>query len=154
MHLRHDMIAVFIVRPAGESHEFLQLRRSAGDFMGGTWQTVCGRIEAGETAIQAAVRELREETGLVPLEFYQLDRVNTFFIAAEDTIYHSVAFCAIVPADASITLDAEHDAWRWVAREEVMEAFLWPGEHDQIAELCRQVLDGGAAKGHMRIFDS
>jgi len=32
----------------------------------GSWETVHGTIEPGETPVQASLRELREETGLVP----------------------------------------------------------------------------------------
>ena len=78
MEARYDRIQCYVIRLGGEGHEFLQLRRTAGDFMGGTWQSIYGGILAGETAWQAAARELKEETGLVPLEFYQLDTVNTF----------------------------------------------------------------------------
>ena len=62
MNVRPDMVAVYVVRPdeSGTSHEFLQLRRSAGDYMGGTFQTIRGTSEPGETAVQAALRELRE----------------------------------------------------------------------------------------------
>src|SRR5205823_10235087 len=68
---RYDMVTVFAVRPdpPGTSHEFLQLRREKNDFMGATWQTVRGCAETGETAWQAALRELKEETDLVPDEF-------------------------------------------------------------------------------------
>ena len=50
MRVRYDMVACFVVRP-GEKQgaaEFLQLRRAAGDFMGGAWSTVRGRIEPDE----------------------------------------------------------------------------------------------------------
>src|SRR4051812_27171667 len=58
---RYDMVYCFAVRTGGsEGHEILQLRRAIGDFMGGTWQTVVGKIETGEKAWQAAARELRE----------------------------------------------------------------------------------------------
>ena len=83
--VRYDMVQCHVVRRAyAGGHEFLQLRRAAGDFMGGTWQNIYGGIREGETAWQAAIRELHEETGLKPLEFYQLDTVNTFYLATDD----------------------------------------------------------------------
>ncbi len=127
------------------------MRRAAGDFMGGSWQTVYGKIEAGEKAWQAALRELREETGLAPIEFYQLDTVNTFYLAATDEIWHVPMFCAIVDSQAGLRLNEEHDAVRWVPREEVIEAFIWPGEKAALVELFREILDAGPAKPFMRI---
>jgi dATP pyrophosphohydrolase len=153
MIVRHDMIVCYIVRPDESlaSHEFLQLRRVPGDFMGGTWQTVSGRIEEGEKAWQAALRELKEEAGLTPIEFYQLDYVETFYIAADDTLWQRPGFCAIVERDEAVKLNEEHDDFRWVAREKVDESFMWPGERAAIGELCREILDNGRAKPYLRI---
>src|SRR5687767_13020487 len=92
------MVACFVVRraPTPGGHEFLLLRRAAGEFMAGAWAIVRGTREVGETAPAAALRELREETGLAPVEFYQLDTVDVFYLAVGDTIWHCPSFCAIV----------------------------------------------------------
>lgn len=153
---RYDMIQCFVLRPTTNpdrehTHDFLQMRRAAGDFMGGTWQTVYGRIEADETAWQAALRELREETGLAPVQFYQLDTVNTFYLAATDEIWHVPMFCAIVDPQAQVTLNAEHDAVRWLAQTEATDAFIWPGEKLALIELFREILGDGQARPHMLI---
>ena len=141
----------FVARPAGASHELLQLRRSAGRSMGGTWQLVSGGIEAGETAWQAAIRELREETGLAPREFFQLDVVNTFYLAAGDSIIHAPMFCAMVEADAKVTLNHESTEFRWKPRSEFSSALMWPGERAAFGELCAEILDDGPAKPFLRI---
>jgi dATP pyrophosphohydrolase len=194
MNVRHDLIAVFIVRETrnnfpspgtpgegkgggfsgglekppplpspgvpeegekfarGEKYEFLQMRRAASDYLGGSWQTVLGQIETGETAVAAALRELKEEVGLVPMEFYQLDQVSVFFIASRDTIYHCVQFCAFVSADSKVTLNEEHDAFRWLAANEAEPAFLWPGDRQGVREILSQILTNGPSKSHMRIM--
>src|SRR5687767_11084664 len=84
MNVRYDMVTCYVVRPteAGVLREFLQLRRAKGEFLAGAWGAIHGRIERGETAWQAALRELREESGLAPLEFYQLDTINQFYLVA------------------------------------------------------------------------
>jgi dATP pyrophosphohydrolase len=154
MNTRYDMVYCFAVRAAGaEKHEILQLRRAPRDFMGGTWQTVVGRIEAGEKAYHAAARELREETGLVALpgEFYQLDTINTFYLGADDSIWHCPAFCAMVDPAAKIVLNEEHDAFRWIAPSQIESSFMWPGERAQLAEVCREILADGPSKPYLRI---
>ena len=153
MNVRYDMVACYVVRPgeAGGEHEFLMLRRSPGEFMAGAWSVVRGTSEAGETAWGAALRELREETGLVPREFYQLDTVDVFYLAKGDTIWHCPAFCALVGRDAEVSLNPEHDAVRWVPRPRIEAEVLWPGERVQLAELCRTILDDGPAKAYLRI---
>lgn len=153
MNIRFDMVSCFVVRPddSASGHEFLQLRRAADDFMGGAWSTVRGTVEPGETGWGAALRELREEAGITPDEFYQLDTVDVFYLHGDDTIWHCPGFCAVVGRDAAVTLNPEHDAFRWVERSRVDRDFLWPGERAQIAELCREVLDNGPAKPYLRI---
>jgi dATP pyrophosphohydrolase len=153
MQVRSDMIAVFILRqtPTGE-YEFLQLRRSPNDYLGGSWQTVLGSIEKNETAIAAALRELKEETALAPTEFYQLDQVSVFFIAARDTIFHCVHFCAVVAPDASITLNEEHDSLRWLPAQSAESHFLWPGDRQGVREILSQILTNSPSKAHMRIL--
>jgi dATP pyrophosphohydrolase len=153
MRVRYDMVACFVVRPgeAKGAAEFLQLRRAAGDFMGGAWSTVRGRIEEGEKAWQAALRELKEEAGVTPDEFYQLDTVDVFYLHGDDTLWHCPGFCAVVERDVEIVLNEEHDALRWVPRARIDSDFMWPGERAQLAELCREILDEGPAKKYLRI---
>ncbi|MDB5333823.1 MAG: hydrolase, family protein [Phycisphaerales bacterium] len=153
MKIRYDMACCFVVRPgeqAGQA-EFLQLRRSPGEYLAGAWSTVRGRIEDGEKAWEAALRELHEEAGIVPDEFYQLDTVDIFYLHGDDTLWHCPGFCAVVKGDVRVTLNEEHDAWRWTARDEIDRKFIWPGERAQLAELCREVLDNGPAKAYLRI---
>jgi dATP pyrophosphohydrolase len=157
MNVRYDMVTCYVVRPgaaaaaAAGSHEFLQLRRAPGETLAGAWAVVRGKIESGETAWRAALRELKEETGLEPGEFFQLDTLDSFYLAAADAVYHCPGFCAVVPPDAAVVLNAEHDSHRWVARANIDRDFLWPGERLQLAELCREILDGGPAKPYLRI---
>lgn len=158
MNVRYDHITVFIARPrnAGETggasaNELLQLRRTATEYLGGTWQTVRGTIEAGETALQTALREMKEETGLSPSELYSLGIVETFYIAAQDTVWHSPAFLAIVPSDAAVTLDREHDDFRWIDAADAPGEFMWPSERP-LLEIIRDCLLGDApAKSFLRI---
>jgi dihydroneopterin triphosphate diphosphatase len=155
MNVRHDMVACYVVRPGGPgaAAEFLQLRRSPGEYLAGAWSTVRGKIEAGEKAWQAALRELREEAGIAPIEFYQLDTVDIFYLWGDDTLWHCPGFCAVVAPDVTITLNEEHDASRWTRRDEINAKFIWPGERAQLAELCREILDNGPAKSYLRIPD-
>ena len=151
---RTDMIACHVIRPGthdGVSHEFLQLRRSAGDYLGGTWQIVRGRLEPGETAWQGALRELREETGLVPAEFYKLSLLESFYLIPGETIWQVPSFIAVVPREAEVVLNEEHEAYRWVPRERIDALTMWAGERVVLAEVMREICDGGLSKPHLRV---
>jgi dihydroneopterin triphosphate diphosphatase len=151
MQVRHDMVQCYAIRHAGESHEVLQLLRRKDDYMGGTWQPVSGRIEAGETAWQAAVRELREESNLQPLELYALDMVQTFYIPAHDTLWHSIPFCAIVSPSAQVILNDEHDDHRWLPMESASQHAMWTGDRRAIAQIREIILAGSPSGPHLRI---
>lgn len=57
----------------------------------------------------------------------------------------------LVPADAEVRLNEEHDAFRWIGRDAYLGHLLWPGERTACAELCREILDNGPAKPFLRI---
>ena len=153
MKSRDAMVTVFVVRPDenGASQEFLQLHRSPDDYLGNTWQIVRGGVDAGETFAQAALRELIEEAGLTPREFYRLGAVESFYTDADDTLWHSVAFCAIVDRAQDVRLNEEHDAFRWIARDKIEREMMWASERRLLPDLYRDILDNGPAKAHLRI---
>jgi dATP pyrophosphohydrolase len=154
MKTRYNMIAVFVIRPTsdGASHEFLQLRRAKGEQLGETWQIVRGGVKKKETYAHAALRELREETGIKkPLEFYRTGTVESFYIAADDTLWHGAGFCALVSQEQSIKLNHEHNAFRWVPRDQIDQQTMWASERMLLRDLIRDILDDGPAKPHLRL---
>jgi dihydroneopterin triphosphate diphosphatase len=151
--IRDNMISCYVTRPGADAatHEFLQLRRSQGDFMGGTWQAVYGQSQDRETPVTAVLRELREETGLIPAELYRLDRVAVFYVALEDTLWHCIPFCAIVTRGQEITLNDEHDAFRWVQADEAAKLFMWQDNRDALQSIQNEILTDSLAKPYLRI---
>jgi len=146
------MVTVFVVRHAANGFEFLRLRRSPDDFLGNTWQTIRGGVESGETATQAAVRELKEEAGLTPVEFYRLGSVETFYLDVDDRIWQSPAFCAIVDREAEVKLNHEHGEFRWLPRESILAEIMWASERALLNDLLIDILDNGPARSYLRIY--
>lgn len=149
--LRTDIVDVYVFRKNGSGSsphhggEFLQLRRVGGT-LGKTWQPVMGHIEPNESAARAALRELQEETQYAPghglIGFWQLETVNTYFLAAKDAVMLSPCFAAEVKPDCPPCLDQSHDATRWVRRDQADRAFLWPGQRAALEEVVRDILAG------------
>jgi len=147
------MITVFVVRPDARrlSYEFLQLLRAKDDYMGGTWQIIRGGVHEGEMYAQAALREMREESGLVPNEFYRLGTVESFYTDVDDTLWHSAPFCAIVDRNQVARVNEEHEVLRWTPRDRIDAETMWQSERDLLAGLMRDILDGGPSKPFLRI---
>jgi 8-oxo-dGTP pyrophosphatase MutT (NUDIX family) len=149
-----NVVDVYPFRKAGDRVEFLLLKRSEGCRLGGTWQAVHGRVEPGETAVAAALRELHEETALRPVGFWQLEYVNTFYMASADAILICPCFAAEIAAAAQIVLSNEHTAYRWKPFEEVLREYMWPGQRRAVREVMDEIVTPGLAEPHLRIeFD-
>ena len=137
-------------RSAGHA-EVLMLKRAEGSFMGATWHSVHGRIEAGETAWQAALRELREETSITPARFWQLESVNTFYMARDDCIMLCPAFAAEVSDNAAVQLNAENTDFRWEPLDLAEHAFIWPGQRAALREIADCILPNRPAARFLEI---
>lgn len=144
-------VVVLIVRPHNGSHQLLMGCRASEKYMGGTWQLISGGIEPGETAWQAAIREMHEETGLSPREFYRLSTLTRFYRPDNDSLNTAPMFCAMIEADAALQLNSEHTAFEWVNIDQAESRVMWPSDREALHEVRTIILDGGLAKESMRI---
>jgi dATP pyrophosphohydrolase len=124
------VIDCHVARHTAEGWRYLVLRRAPGRVDAGRWRVVTGKIEVGEAAWQAALRELREETGLEPEHFVAVPYVNHFYEWREDRINAVPVFLAVAGEHVEPVLDGEHVEHRWLALEEAVAALSWPGMRD------------------------
>ncbi len=144
--LASDGIAVYVYRRASAGPEFLQIKRSAstGEYQE-SWQIVYGGIEEGETAVAAAIRELREETGLFPRVMFQVEYMEMFYFQHKDYVTVMPVFGVEVGAEDPITLNHEHTAWRWVPLAEVAGQFMWRSQREAIGVIVETLAKPGSA---------
>ena len=140
--LRSRFVAVYIVRPAASGGlEFLLLQRPPEHRFAGDWQPVGGHIEEGETAWQAAVREVSEETALPIERWFRIDRPESFYNPENDTIYFVPAFVALTAPNAQPTLSNEHSASRWASPKEAAASATWQNMRDSIQLAAKSLQD-------------
>ena len=104
---------VVVVRVTGDGPRVLLLRAYRN------WDLPKGRLETGETDLEGAIREVREETGLADLEFaWGEDSIETEPYAGGKVVRFYVARSpggvVTLPINPLIGR-AEHHEFRWVA---------------------------------------
>lgn len=140
---RDAMPVVKVVIHDGE--RVLLLRRTPS--AGGNWQPVTGRIEAGETPHDAAIREMFEETGLeapiAPLGLTQSFLIDASYLpeGSSARFADEHTFVARVPAGAPVAIDAEeHATSAWFTIEAALDAIRWSDDREALELLRRTIL--------------
>lgn len=146
----HIDVYVFRRYPS-QDVEFLLLKRRPGKWLGETWHSVHGKVEPGEKAWQAGLRELHEETGLRPLAFWQIEFVNTFYVAKLDRILLCPCFVAEVSTEAEVTLNHEHTQFRWEPTETALQMYHWPGQRRAVQEILDEIVIPSHAEPYLRL---
>lgn len=144
--IRSFAVSVVMLREAGETHEVLLLRRNGT--LAGEWCQIAGAIEAGETAWQAALREVEEETGLSPSRFYSADICEQFYEADRDAISLLPVFVGYVPSGATVRLNAEHSDFSWVPFDQAERMVPFAGQRKVLRHIQEELSIARRAPGY------
>lgn len=124
----HDGASVLVMDPRGR---VLMLRRSATDpWKPGYWNLPGGRIDKGETPLQAAKRELAEETSLFA---YDLKSIGSIKAPEGWTVHYFLAQPGAW--DGRIRLDRENNAYFWSGGEDYHRLDLIPTVHEALEQI-------------------
>jgi dihydroneopterin triphosphate diphosphatase len=152
---KSPVIRVFDCHVARQSadggYEYLLLKRSSHKIYADTWRMVGGKLKPEETAWQACLRELAEETRL-PLErLLCVPYVNRFYEWRHDRINDIPVFIAITRSGADPVLDEEHSAFAWLRLESALERLPWPGQSEGLRAADALIRTGHVLQEFMEV---
>lgn len=137
------IIEVCVFRFVNDRSEYLLLKRSPDEkIYPDIWQFVSGSIEDGEKAFDAALRELREETGLAPKRFWVVPHINTFYDHSYDAVNLSPVFAAQVGGSDEPRLSSEHCAYEWLHVDRARPRLVWPEQRSGLEIVEKYILAG------------
>lgn len=112
----------------------------------GLWQSVTGSLEWHETPLQAARREVTEETGLPTDRLCDTGRINRFAIIppwteryapdCKENCEYLFTLELSEPLEPQLSAE-EHDAWQWLPWREAADMTHFSGNREAIEQLYR-----------------
>ncbi len=94
--------------------------------------------------MQASLRELEEETGLVPVRLYNASRLESFYRHRADEVALIPVFVAFVDPAAEPRVSSEHDRAEWLQPAHALARFAWPRERRALEDILSMVGGGDA----------
>ncbi|MFT8878244.1 MAG: NUDIX domain-containing protein [Oenococcus sp.] len=107
----------------------LHIRNPKDDF----WQPITGGIEAGETGVQAAIREIKEET-TINVQQESFTFIGKQYVPIDDglAIDKQLFFCRANNKDTSTQVSDEHVGYKWVDPKNAASWLTWPNNKESL----------------------
>jgi dATP pyrophosphohydrolase len=131
MKIISNLVEAHIFHEAENGIEFLLLKRAEDQIYPGLWQMITGKIRVNEKAYETALREIKEETGLVPVQLWVAPTVNSYYEPKEDYICLIPVFAARVNKD-EIKISREHNEYKWVDKTTAQKLLAWKGQREAV----------------------
>ncbi len=146
-----DIVDAYVFRRNRGRAEFLLLRRRSDASLGGTWHGIHDRTIDSETAVDAARRAVRTQTGLDGLPVYSADFINQFFDHLTDTIVLAPVFAFAAPSQGVVLLSGDFDDYAWCDREEATGRLAFAGQRWAVRHIEDVLAKDGADAEMYRI---
>jgi len=108
--------------------EILILKRQNSEVYNDLWDVPGGKLEEGNTLLEALIREIREETGLKLEKIIAVLSTAKFQGQAADKpiIFRNIY---LVKAEGNVIISNEHAEYRWVSVENLKE-YIFGNDED------------------------
>jgi dATP pyrophosphohydrolase len=138
-----QIVEVCVFKMVQSKPRFLILKRAVNEELyPNIWQIVTGTIKDKESALDAALRELNEETGLPVKRCWTVPYVDSYFDRSKNTVQLAPVFAVEVDGAAKLKLSSEHQDFKWLAYREAKNKLVWPGQR-QALDIVKEFIVGG-----------
>ncbi|MEJ7848008.1 MAG: NUDIX hydrolase [Pyrinomonadaceae bacterium] len=108
------------------------------------WQLPKGMIDPGETAEQAATREVREEAGIETDLIAAIEKTEYWFFAernGERTRFHKYVHWFLMEYTGGNVEDHDHEVFesRWVPIDEALSMLVFKNERDVVEKAAKMI---------------
>lgn len=110
----------------GKEWLLLHRNKKPNDVHAGKWIGVGGKLEAGETPDECAIREIREETGLT-VKSLSLKGIITFPDFTPDNDWYTYVFK--VTAFEGELIECDEGTLEWVPYDDILNRPTWEGDY-------------------------
>jgi 8-oxo-dGTP pyrophosphatase MutT (NUDIX family) len=115
------------------------------------WALPKGTPDSGESILETALREVREETGIAVEAEESLGAVRYFFVRERTRFHKTVHFFLMRPVGGSFEEhDHEFDEVRWFQLEEGLEIMTYPTERQVVERAAVTLAERVPAEGGQR----
>lgn len=140
--VRHEHSAGFLLFRRDHTKSGEPVRRWLLLDYGKHWDYPKGHLEKGETQWQAAVRELREETGIRQVDrrtTYRRQMHYAFKSPKKGAIAKTVTYFIGETRASKVTLSDEHTEYAWLTYEEAVETLTFANARE-LLEVAEETL--------------
>ncbi len=132
--LRCTGVAVVLIKRTDSDYNVLLLKRDTS-VLKDVWCYIGGGIEEGEKAWEAALREVKEETGITDLSLYSSNQFDQIYSPKENYIYIAPVFVGYVDESQKVNLNYEHTDYKWVSFKEAFDTVSIPGNEEVLLSI-------------------
>ncbi|WP_249315745.1 NUDIX domain-containing protein [Bacillus sp. FJAT-49711] len=132
--IRCTGVAIILLKKTENEYKVLLLKR-ATSVLRDVWCYIGGSIEEGETAWEAALREVKEETGIQQVLLYTSNNFDQIYSSKENYIYVAPVFVGYVEEHEEVTLNYEHSEYKWLSINDAVKTVSLPGNEEVLLSI-------------------
>ncbi len=127
---------VIIAQKKRDLVQYLLLRNRKGE-----WGFPKGGIEEGETLLETACRETKEETGIEKLQFQKgfKERIQYSYQRENKKFWKTVDYFLAISGSKKIKLSSEHNKYLWLPYQLALTKVIFPNQKEILKKAQRHL---------------